>query len=54
MQHHQLVALAGVLERTLVRRFNTYRPLLTMDARQALGRAGPDVNVSVPLYALNY
>jgi len=36
VQHHQLIALASVLERTRVRRFNPYRLLLAMDARVSL------------------
>src|SRR5690606_18541963 len=54
VQHHQLIALAGVLERTLVRRFNPYRPLLAMDAHQALGRPGPDMNLSATLHPINH
>src|SRR5690606_30181803 len=54
VQHHQLIALAGVLERTLVRRFNPYRPLLAMYAHQALGRPGPDMNLSATLHPINH
>jgi len=53
VQHHQLVALARVLERTLVRGFNTHRLLLAMYARQALGRPGPDMNLSAALDSFN-
>jgi hypothetical protein len=53
MQHHQLVALAGMLERTLVCGFNAYRLLLAMDARQTLGGPSPDVNLSATLDSIN-
>jgi len=51
VQHHQLVALAGVLERTLVRRLNSYRLSLAMYACQALGRPGPNMDLSATLHA---
>jgi len=53
VQHHQLVTLTGVLQCALVRRFNPYRCLLAMDAHQALGRPGPDMNLSASLHPIN-
>jgi hypothetical protein len=52
-QHHQLAALAGVLERTRVRRLNSYHLLLAMYAYQTLGRPGLDRYLSATLHAFN-
>src|SRR3546814_10414139 len=41
------------LKRTLVGGFNPYRRLLAMDAGQALGGPGPDMNLSATLHAFN-
>nr|WP_233208217.1 hypothetical protein [Pollutimonas subterranea] len=54
VQHHDLVALTRVLERTLVRRFNAHRRLPAMHAGRTLGRSGPNMNIAAPLHALNY
>ena len=54
VQHHELVALTGVLERTLVRRFNPYRLLLAMDAGRAPGRPGSHMNLPASLDPFNH
>jgi len=54
VQHHQLVALARVLERSLVRGFNPYRLLLAVDAGRALGGPSPDMNLPATLDPFNH
>jgi hypothetical protein len=53
VQHHQLITLAGVLERSVMRGFNAYRPLLAGHTHRALGQSSPDMDLPTTLDAFN-